>query len=214
MAVPKEFVARAKAHADLVAIGWEAREAYNVLWPEFSKTKTGREIATDIAGLNRKVFYKTELNRIRAIVNLTEKQKKAVIKSDEPAVTDLATGETSVEPILRKGMPKSVREKADIERELNEIVSMTTDSKLRAEVLLKLADLKGVKGKDTEDVEEKLIHYYLPVEYPQHGCAECVWSKSRVWDKSAMPNKISRAWQQFWAKYNEENPQETPAAKK
>lgn len=54
------------------------------------------------------------------------------------------------------------RTKADTIRELNKLASLTTDTKLKAEILLKLSDLEGWK-KEKEQTQDDTIRYYLPL---------------------------------------------------
>lgn len=54
------------------------------------------------------------------------------------------------------------RSKADTIKELNRLATLTTDTKLKAEILLKLSDLEGWKKLDTKE-EQETIHYYLPL---------------------------------------------------
>lgn len=54
------------------------------------------------------------------------------------------------------------RSKADTIRELNRLATLTTDTKLKAEILLKLSDLEGWKKSDPKE-EQETIHYYLPL---------------------------------------------------
>ena len=46
--------------------------------------------------------------------------------------------------------------------ELSSLYSKTTDIKLKSEILLKLADLKGYK-KEAQKTEDQVIRYYLPI---------------------------------------------------
>ncbi len=54
------------------------------------------------------------------------------------------------------------RTKADTIRELNKLATSTTDTKLKAEILLKLSDLEGWK-KEREQTQDDTIRYYLPL---------------------------------------------------
>ncbi len=54
------------------------------------------------------------------------------------------------------------RSKADTIKELNRLATLTTDTKLKAEILLKLSDLEGWK-KEREQTQEDTIRYYLPL---------------------------------------------------
>lgn len=54
------------------------------------------------------------------------------------------------------------RSKADTIRELNKLASLTNDTKLKAEILLKLSDLEGWK-KEKEQTQDDTIRYYLPL---------------------------------------------------
>lgn len=54
------------------------------------------------------------------------------------------------------------RSKADTIRELNKLATLTNDTKLKAEILLKLSDLEGWK-KEKEQTQDDTIRYYLPL---------------------------------------------------
>lgn len=54
------------------------------------------------------------------------------------------------------------RSKADTIKELNRLATLTTDTKLKAEILLKLSDLEGWK-KEKEQTQDDTIRYYLPL---------------------------------------------------
>lgn len=67
------------------------------------------------------------------------------------------------------------RSKADTIRELNKLVSLTNDTKLKAEILLKLSDLEGWK-KEKEQTQDDTIRYYLPLR-----CNVCsLYKKARA----------------------------------
>ncbi len=54
------------------------------------------------------------------------------------------------------------RSKEDVIAELNKLVTLSTDTKLKAEILLKLSDLEGWK-KEQKHIEDDTIRYYLPL---------------------------------------------------
>lgn len=62
---------------------------------------------------------------------------------------------------------KNFRKKEDVVAELNQLATSVKEPKLKAEILLKLADLQQMK-KDEVKEEEKLIHFYLPL-----SCDRC-----------------------------------------
>lgn len=59
------------------------------------------------------------------------------------------------------------RSKQDIAKELNVLATQTGDPKLKAELLMRLADLEGMKKQETIEEENK-IKYYLPLK-----CSQC-----------------------------------------
>jgi hypothetical protein len=72
------------------------------------------------------------------------------------------------------------RDKAAIIRELNTLASSTHDAKLRAELLMRLADLERMKDKESEESKaENLIHYYLPVNYPTSHKDCLLWQNGK-----------------------------------
>lgn len=70
------------------------------------------------------------------------------------------------------------RDKAAIIRELNTLASSTHDTKLRAELLMRLADLERMKDKESEE-EDTTIHYYLPVNYPTSHKDCLLWQNGK-----------------------------------
>lgn len=64
------------------------------------------------------------------------------------------------------------RSKDDVIKELNTLATQATDPKLKAEILLKLADLQQMKKQDDEDKESK-IHYFAPLK-----CSQCPIKKA------------------------------------
>ena len=64
------------------------------------------------------------------------------------------------------------RDKESVVKELNILASQTTDPKLKAEMLMKLADLEGMKKQETND-EDSQIRYYMPLK-----CSKCQLYKS------------------------------------
>lgn len=65
------------------------------------------------------------------------------------------------------------RDKEDIIHELNILASQTKEPKLRAEILMRLADLQRMKDAPTEQEDTPKVHYHLPVHYP-HSCKDCL----------------------------------------
>lgn len=70
------------------------------------------------------------------------------------------------------------RDKAAIIRELNTLASSTHDTKLRAELLMRLADMERMKDKESEE-EDTTIHYYLPVNYPTSHKDCLLWQNGK-----------------------------------
>lgn len=76
---------------------------------------------------------------------------------------------------------ESIRDKSDIVKELNALATSTHDPKLRAEILMKVADLERMKDEVSDEEEkEKQIHFYIPVSYPRN-CGECLlWQNGKA----------------------------------
>ena len=53
--------------------------------------------------------------------------------------------------------------KEELAKLLSQTITTTTDPKLKADLVVKLADLQGYKKEKTEK-EEKRVRYYLPVK--------------------------------------------------
>ncbi len=62
---------------------------------------------------------------------------------------------------------KEIRDKDAIVKELNQLASETKDTKLKSEILLKIADLQQMKKPVVEE-EDNTVHYYLPL-----SCNNC-----------------------------------------
>lgn len=65
------------------------------------------------------------------------------------------------------------RDKTDIVHELNILANQTHEPKLRAEILMRLADLQRMKDEPTEQEDTPKIHYHLPLRYPT-SCKDCL----------------------------------------
>lgn len=59
------------------------------------------------------------------------------------------------------------RSKDEVSKELNSLVEKTSDPKLKAELLMKIADLEGMKKQETDDKESQ-IKYFMPLK-----CSQC-----------------------------------------
>lgn len=62
---------------------------------------------------------------------------------------------------------QDLRDKETVARELNTLITSTTDPKLKAELLMKLADLQQMK-KDATAIDEEPVRFYLPL-----SCERC-----------------------------------------
>lgn len=76
------------------------------------------------------------------------------------------------------------RSKEDIIAELNKLASLTNDTKLKAEILMKVADLEGMKKQETKQ-NDKLIRYYLPLK-----CSVCSLYKAAKEAKEGRPTDL------------------------
>ena len=63
--------------------------------------------------------------------------------------------------------PDDLRNKESVARELNKLITQTTDPKLRAELLMKLADLQQMK-KDLTSLDDDPVQFFLPL-----ACEKC-----------------------------------------
>ena len=59
------------------------------------------------------------------------------------------------------------RKKEDVVAELNQLATSVKEPKLKAEILLKLADLQQMKKEEVKE-DEHTVHYYLPL-----SCNKC-----------------------------------------
>lgn len=80
-----------------------------------------------------------------------------------------------------------LRDKETVARELNKLITITTDPKLKAELLMKLADLQQMK-KDATAIDEDPVQFFLPI-----SCEKC---------------PLLQAYNDFIAKKNKELPKE------
>ena len=55
------------------------------------------------------------------------------------------------------------RKKEDVVAELNQLATSVKEPKLKAEILLKLADLQQMKKEENKKEDTETIHYYLPL---------------------------------------------------
>ena len=77
---------------------------------------------------------------------------------------NISNGNNVEEEILREENRMEVAnlDKQQMVNELNLLISKTSDTKLKSELILKLADLTGVKREQIETDDNK-IYYYLPI---------------------------------------------------
>jgi len=121
------------------------------------------------------IAYLQTGNQIMAYICSRKKQTEA----NSEALKSMASRWINSEPVLafleaergRKAvlMDEALqnRSKEDIIAELNKLASLSNDTKLKAEILMKVADLEGMKKQEAKR-EERLIHYYLPLM-----CSKC-----------------------------------------
>lgn len=100
--------------------------------------------------------------------------------------------------------PDDLRNKESVARELNKLITQTTDPKLRAELLMKLADLQQMK-KDLTSLDEDPVQFFLPL-----ACEKCpllqnynefLAEKNRdlppdKWDLEVRPDEMQRIIEQ------------------
>lgn len=100
--------------------------------------------------------------------------------------------------------PDDLRNKESVARELNKLITQTTDPKLRAELLMKLADLQQMK-KDLTSLDDDPVQFFLPL-----ACEKCpllqnynefLAEKNRdlppdKWDLEVRPDEMQRIIEQ------------------
>jgi len=121
------------------------------------------------------IAYLQTGNQIMAYICSRKKQTEAnfeALKSmasrwinSEPVQTFLEAERGRKSLLMNEAMQN--RNKEDIITELNKLASISNDTKLKAEILMKVADLEGMKKQEVKQ-DEKLIHYYLPLR-----CSKC-----------------------------------------
>ena len=78
-------------------------------------------------------------------------------------LANIDNGESSQEENLREENSGVANlDKQQMINELNLLINRTSDTKLKSELILKLADLTGVRREQTE-TEDNKINYYLPI---------------------------------------------------
>ena len=78
-------------------------------------------------------------------------------------VANIDNGNNSVDEILKEdSIGVANLDKQQMINELNLLINKTSDTKLKSELILKLADLSGVRKEQTE-TDDNRIYYYLPV---------------------------------------------------
>lgn len=109
-----------------------------------------------IASRGKKLTASPESLVVQASRWITKPECKAFLEIEQQRI-NIAHSQTDTEN----------RSKQDIAKELNILASQTGDPKLKAELLMRLADLEGMKKQETVEEEEK-IKYYLPLK-----CTQC-----------------------------------------
>ncbi len=109
-----------------------------------------------IASRGKKLTANAESLVVQASRWITKPECKAFIEIEQQRL-NIAHSSTDTEN----------RSKQDIARELNVLATQTGDPKLKAELLMRLADLEGMKKQETTEESEQ-IKYYLPLK-----CSQC-----------------------------------------
>lgn|GEM_PF-937753 len=146
------------AFADLVAVGWEPEDAWaaavreGVTWAKAARAKAIAALVNTENVQNRISDVRSVLrkNQVEAVKNATEKDRKAVVSdamSKENMIYDLQTA----------------------------IGKMAVGSKEWIDTKKMIIDVTRMKQDEVKD-EEKTIHYFLPVNYPD-GCENCLYCK-------------------------------------
>lgn len=109
-----------------------------------------------IASRGKKLTANAESLVVQASRWITKPECKAFIEIEQQRLN-----------IVHSSTEAENRSKQDITRELNVLATQTGDPKLKAELLMRLADLEGMKKQETTQEEEK-TKYYLPLK-----CSQC-----------------------------------------
>lgn len=113
-----------------------------------------------IASRGKKLTASPESLVVQASRWITKPECKAFIEIEQQRL-NIAHSSTDAEN----------RSKQDIVGELNVLASRTGDPKLKAELLMRLADLEGMKKKETTEEESK-VKYFMPLK-----CNQCALYK-------------------------------------
>lgn len=146
------------AFADLLAIGWEPEDAWNVAVREgMTWNKTARK--ETIFNLQHSEYVEERIKRDRAVLkkgqiesikNSNDKERKAVVNeamSKESMLYDLQTA----------------------------LAGMNTGSKEWLDTKKLIIEVTRMKQDEVKD-DETTIHHFLPVHYPT-SCQDCLYSK-------------------------------------
>ena len=106
-----------------------------------------------------------EVLRNRANGWINQKGSRAYLLSQKSKITNGSHMQLSDNEQI------SVFGKEELAKLLSQTITTTTDPKLKADLVVKLADLQGYKKEKTEK-EEKRVRYYLPVK-----CSFCEFFK-------------------------------------
>lgn len=109
-----------------------------------------------IASRGKKLTANPESLVVQASRWITKPECKAFIEIEQQRL-NIAHSSTDAEN----------RSKQDIVGELNVLATQTGDPKLKAELLMRLADLEGMKKKETIEEESK-VKYFMPLK-----CNQC-----------------------------------------
>lgn len=134
-----------KAFADLIALGWNARDAYIAIG--LAKTSltddyNERQMDKIISEENFQSYYATVQRTI------TKKLKKNAEREQTENANDDNFDPSSKESIIEH---------------LTRCYQEATDTKQKADILTKIADLQRMK-QDENLEEDQLVHYYMPIQ--------------------------------------------------
>ena len=109
-----------------------------------------------------------EMLRQRATGWVNQKGSRAYLLSQKGKITGVP------QTYLSDDEQISVFDKEQLAKLLSQTIMTTTDAKLKADLVVKLADLQGYKKEKTEK-EEKRVRYYLPLK-----CEKCEFFKNKL----------------------------------
>lgn len=138
-----------KIFADLMAIGYNEVDAYNIAHPELEAVDDRyllRELKAKQAEKKFSTYFEKQKARFKRIASASQKKQQEFEALSEGALSQV----------------EKYKDKDFLIKALAVQAEVCTEPKKKADILIKIADLQNMKKEEVKE-EKKFIHFYLPL---------------------------------------------------